>query len=61
VQQEPMRCFLEPGDAEEIAHAAGWRVREHCAPDIQNQRYLRDRRDGLEVPGFAYLLQLERS
>jgi hypothetical protein len=36
-------------------------VREHCAPDIQNQRYLRSRRDGLEVPGFAYLLQLERS
>lgn len=60
VQQEPMRCFLEPGDAEDLARETGWRVREHCAPEIQNQRYLRRRRDDLAVPGFAYLLQLER-
>ena len=59
-QQEPMRCFLEPGEAEDIARAAGWRVRENCAPEVQNQRYLRGRRDDLQVPEFAYLLQLER-
>jgi methyltransferase (TIGR00027 family) len=59
-QQEPMRSFLEPGEAEDMARAAGWRVREHCAPEIQNQRYLRRRRDDLAVPAFACLLQLER-
>lgn len=59
VQQEAMRCFLTPAQAEALAREAGWRVRENCAPEIQNQRYLRGRGDDLEVPGFAYLLQLE--
>lgn len=58
-QQEPMRCFLAPGEAEDLAREAGWHVREHCAPEIQNQRYLRRRRDDLAVPAFAYLLHLE--
>lgn len=60
LQQEPMRCFLAPGEAEDLARKTGWRVREHCAPDIQNERYLRRRRDDLAVPGFAYVLHLER-
>jgi methyltransferase (TIGR00027 family) len=60
LQQEPLRCFLEPGELEALARAAGWQVREDCAPEIQDQRYLRHRRDGLRVPSFAYLAHLER-
>ncbi|MFU8817301.1 MAG: class I SAM-dependent methyltransferase [Pseudomonadales bacterium] len=60
LQQEPMRCFLEPAELEAMAREAGWRVRENCAPEIQNQRYLHQRKDGLAVPAFAYLAQLER-
>jgi methyltransferase (TIGR00027 family) len=60
VQREPMRSFFEPGEMEALAHGCGWQVREHCAPAIQDQRYLRDRPDRLAVPSFAYLLHLER-
>jgi len=59
-QREPMRSFFEPGEMEVLARECGWRVREHCAPVIQDQRYLRGRSDRLAVPSFAYLLHLER-
>jgi len=59
-QREPMRSFFEPGDFETLARESGWRIREHCAPSIQDQRYLRGRPDRLAVPSFAYLLHLER-
>jgi methyltransferase (TIGR00027 family) len=59
-QQEPMRAFFDPGAMERLATDAGWRVREHCAPVIQDQRYLAGRADGLAVPSFAFLLNLER-
>jgi methyltransferase (TIGR00027 family) len=57
-QREPMRSFFEPADIEALAQQAGWSIREHCAPTIQNQRYLRGRGDRLAVPSFAYLLHL---
>jgi methyltransferase (TIGR00027 family) len=60
LQQEPMRCFLEPAEFEALAATSGWRIRENCAPEIQNQRYLYQRQDGLAVPAFAYLALLER-
>jgi len=60
LQREPMRSFFEPGEMETLAHGCGWRVREHCAPAIQDARYLRERADRLVVPSFAYLLHLER-
>jgi methyltransferase (TIGR00027 family) len=59
LQQEPMRSFFEPKDIEALAEAAGWRVRENCAPEEQNRRYLATRSDQLSVPSFAYLLHLE--
>jgi methyltransferase (TIGR00027 family) len=59
MQQEPMRCFLEPGEFERLAGESGWRIRENCAPEIQNQRYLRQRKDSLAVPAFAYVAHLE--
>jgi methyltransferase (TIGR00027 family) len=57
---EPLRSFFDPHEMEQLATEAGWRIREHCAPDIQNGRYLAGRTDGLRVPGFAYLLHLEK-
>lgn len=60
VQPEPLRSFFDPSEMEQIATGAGWRVREHCAPEIQNARYLAGRRDGLRVPRFAFLLHLEK-
>ncbi len=59
-QQEPMRSFFEPGKIEQLAVAAGWAIRENCAPVIQDERYLSGRTDNLAVPSFAYLLHLER-
>jgi methyltransferase (TIGR00027 family) len=60
LQQEPMRSFFEPEDMEALAADAGWRVREHLTAAEQNARYLEDRSDGLSVPSFAHLLQLEK-
>jgi methyltransferase (TIGR00027 family) len=60
LQPEPLRSFFDPHDMEALITSAGWRVREHCAPDIQNARYLAQRADGLRVPSFAYLLHLEK-
>ena len=60
-QQEPMRSFFRPSEMEKLALAAGWTVRENCAPIIQDERYLAGRADDLAVPSFAYLLHLENS
>jgi methyltransferase (TIGR00027 family) len=60
LQREPMRSFFEPGEMEALARSCGWQVREHCAPAIQDARYLHERADRLMVPSFAYLLHLER-
>ncbi|MBX3705843.1 MAG: class I SAM-dependent methyltransferase [Pseudomonadales bacterium] len=59
-QREPMRSFFTPGAMEALVVRCGWHVREHCAPLIQDERYLTGRRDGLSIPSFAYLLHLER-
>lgn len=59
-QSEPIRSLFAPADMEALARDTGWRVREHLAPVIQNARYLARRIDGLAVPNFAYLIQLER-
>jgi methyltransferase (TIGR00027 family) len=58
-QSEPIRSLFSPAEMEALARDTGWSVREHLAPVIQNARYLAGRRDGLAVPGFAYLIQLE--
>lgn len=60
LQPEPMRSFFKPDEMEKLATQAGWNIREHCAPDIQNARYLARRTDGLRVPNFAFLLHLEK-
>ncbi len=60
LQLEPMRCFFSPAQLATLAERSGWRVREQLPAAGQNARYLAGRRDGLEVPGFAHLVQLER-
>jgi hypothetical protein len=42
-----------------LVEDCGWRIREHLAPAAQNERYLATRSDGLAVPSFAYLMELE--
>ena len=59
-QNEPIRSLFTPAEMEALVREAGWRVREHLAPVVQNARYLAQRADGLAVPSFAYLMQLER-
>lgn len=58
-QGEPIRSLFAIADIEALVRDSGWRVREHLAPADQNARYLVHRGDGLAVPSFAYLLQLE--
>ena len=58
-QNEPIRTLFTPAAMEALARDTGWRVREHLAPVNQNARYLAQRSDGLAVPSFAYLVQLE--
>jgi methyltransferase (TIGR00027 family) len=59
LQQEPMRTFLEPDQVIALVEPAGWRVRAMLDARAQNDRYLRGRRDGLQVPSFASLVELE--
>lgn len=59
LQNEPIRTLFTPAAMEALARDTGWEVREHLAPFIQNARYLAQRSDGLAVPSFAYLVQLE--
>lgn len=60
LQSEPIRSLFTPAEMEHLVLDAGWRIREHLTPAMQNARYLADRPDGLAVPTFAYLIQLER-
>lgn len=61
LQQEPMLSFFEPNEIGSLAADAGWSVAENLSAADQNRRYLHGRRDGLVVPSFAHLLQLERN
>jgi methyltransferase (TIGR00027 family) len=58
LQQEPMKSFFEPDDMAALATASGWQVAANLTATDQNERYLRGRRDGLQVPSFACLLEL---
>ena len=60
LSSEPIKTLFTPAEMEALAVRTGWRVREHLAPVIQNARYFAARSDGLAVPSFAYLIQLER-
>ena len=59
LQGEAMRSFFAPDDMQALAIECGWRIREHCGPEVQTQRYLAAPHDGMRAPSFAWLLQLE--
>lgn len=52
---EPMQTLLDPGEMAEILHAAGFRVVEDLSAAEIRRRYLAQRTDGLDVPGFVRL------
>lgn len=52
---EQMVSFYEPSAMEDLVEAAGLEVLETVGRDQANARYLEGRRDGLEMPEFAYL------
>ena len=58
-QSEPIRTLLAPSAMEGLVRDCGWQIREHCAAEIANARYLAGRGDALAVPSFSYLLHLE--
>ena len=60
LQGETMHSFFEPADFAALAARCGWRMLENCSPDYQTRRYLAPPHDGLRVPAFAWLAQLER-
>jgi len=60
LQGEPLRSLFRPDEIERLAAECGWSVLLNFSPAAQNERYLRNRRDGLAVPGFARLLHLQR-
>jgi len=57
---EPMRTLLEARDMAEILLAAGFRVVEDLSATEIRQRYLAQRSDGLDIPGFVRLCCAER-
>jgi methyltransferase (TIGR00027 family) len=57
---EPMQTLLDAEDVAEILVSAGLRmVEDLSAPEIR-RRYLAQRTDGLDIPGFVRLCQAER-
>ena len=58
---EPMQTLLHSENMEKILHSAGFRVVEDLsAPEIR-QRYLAQRTDGLDIPGFVRLCCAEKT
>jgi len=57
---EPMQTLLDVGDIAEILLSAGFRVVEDLSASEIRRRYLAQRTDGLDIPGFVRLCCAER-
>ena len=57
---EPMQTLLDAEEMAEILLSAGFRVVEDLSASDIRQRYLAQRTDGLDIPGFARLCCAER-
>lgn len=57
---EPLRTLLEARDMAEILASAGFRVVEDLSATEIRQRYLTQRSDGLDIPGFVRLCCAEK-
>jgi methyltransferase (TIGR00027 family) len=57
---EPMQTLLDAEDLAELLLSAGFRVVEDLSASDIRRRYLAQRTDGLDIPGFARLCCAER-
>jgi hypothetical protein len=57
---EPMQTLLGMGEMAEMLCAAGYRVVEDLSAAEIRSRYLAQRSDDLDIPGFARLCTAER-
>jgi methyltransferase (TIGR00027 family) len=57
---EPMQTLLEAEDMAGILHSTGFRVVEDLSATEIRRRYLAQRSDGLDIPGFVRLCCAER-
>jgi len=57
---EPMQTLLDAEEMAEMLLSAGFRVVEDLSASDIRQRYLAQRTDGLDIPGFARLCCAER-
>ena len=57
---EPMKTLLNEGNMAEILISTGFRVVEDLSASEIRQRYLAQRTDGLDIPGFTRLCCAER-
>lgn len=57
---EPMQTLLDAEEMAEILLSAGFRVVEDLSASEIRRRYLAQRRDGLDIPGFVRLCCAER-
>lgn len=57
---EPMQTLLDAEEMAEILLSAGFRVVEDLSASEIRRRYLAQRRDGLDIPGFGRLCCAER-
>lgn len=58
---EPMQTLLDLAEMAGMLRSAGFRVVEDLPASEIRYRYLRDRSDGLDIPGFARLCCAERA
>ena len=58
MQREPMKSFFTPHEIANLTEAAGYQVVRDLSARAHRQMDLHGRRDGLDVPQFARLLQL---
>ena len=57
---EPLRSLLDSRDVADMLHSAGFRVVEDLSASEIRYRYLNQRSDRLDIPGFARLCCAER-
>jgi hypothetical protein len=55
-----MQSLLDSDDVAGMLHSAGFRVVEELPASEVRRRYLYQRSDGLDIPGFARLCCAER-
>lgn len=58
---EPLQTLLDSNDVAGMLNSAGFRIVEDLSASEVRHRYLRNRSDGLDIPGFVRLCYAERN